>query len=117
MAAVDRTHVYLSHRQLTGGDQTLLLRDELAARGISAWYDQDREPTATGMRKGIEGAACVAVLLSKNFLASAAVQLELRTAVELGKPIIFLLEADAMLGGEQVSEIIREGRAYMRDAP
>lgn len=114
--AVDRTHVFLSHRQLSGGDQTLLLRDELAARGISAWYDQDREPTASGMRKGIEGAACVAVLLSKNYLASAAVQLELRTAVDLKKQIIFLHEADAMLGGAQVSEIICEGRAYLHDA-
>ena len=90
----DRTHTFISHRQFSGGDQALLVREELASRGLAAWYDQDREPTATGMRLGVEGSACVVVLLSRGYLPSPAVQLELRTTVELKKPIIFLIEAD-----------------------
>ena len=120
------THVFISHAQLTGGDQCMLLRDALVSQGLSVWYDQDRDPTAKGMTEGVLGAAVVLCFLSRGCLLRPAVQRELRVAADAmrdprsDKRLVFVHEEGGEggfsdgLGGALLSSIIEDGRDYLR---
>ena len=108
-------HVFLSHYQATGGDQCMLLRDELLRRGLSVWYDQDESPTIEGMVAGITGAGVVLSFLSQDSLTRPYVHLELQTALEHKKALVFVHEADPANGGEALLQIKDNGRAFLFD--
>ena len=91
-------HVFLSHYQVSGGDQCLLLRDVLMARGLSVWYDQDCAPTRAGIIEGVAGAGVVLSFLSRDVLTRPFVHLELQTALTYNKPILFVHEHDLVWG-------------------
>ena len=110
-----RTHVFLSNAQWSGGDQCLLLRDALCARGLRVWLDQDNEPTATGMEEGIAGAGCVVLFLSSGYFSRPAVQREVKRAVELRKPLLLVHDAGAPWGAAW-EHIVGAARAYASDA-
>ena len=94
-AAAPGFAAFLSHYQATGADQALVLREALHALGARAWLDVDQEPTVEGMRAGVAAARAFVLVLSNNVLARAAVRLEVATALALGKPLAFVLEAEA----------------------
>ena len=74
---------FLSHFQATGGDQCLLLREALAARGARAWLDVDAEAlTTAAMAEGAAGVPLFVLLLSRGVLTRwAVVEKEVRVAL------------------------------------
>jgi hypothetical protein len=92
-------HVFISHSQGTGGDQAAMLHLELEKLGLKTWYDQsDEDVTKEGMREGLEQSLAVLLFLSAGVLSRPFVQFEVRTAMDLGKPIILVHETDARHG-------------------
>ena len=83
---------FLSHVLRSGGDQVQLLHEALAALGARTWFCEDEEPTLEGMKAGVRDSAAFLLFLSQGALASAAVRLEVGTALALGKPLVFVLE-------------------------
>jgi hypothetical protein len=105
---------FLSHAQASGGNQVLVLREALRtwAPAASVWHDLNEQPTAEGMLAGAAGAAVFLLFLSRSVLARPAVRLEVGTALALGKPLVLVLERDAVRGGApDAAELLREGRA------
>jgi tetratricopeptide (TPR) repeat protein len=87
--------VYLAHVQSTGGDQCKILRLELEKYGVTSWLDQHAtEITEDEMVKGINKARKILVFLSKGVFQSRWVQFEVRTAIKLQKPILFVHETN-----------------------
>lgn len=106
-----RWDVFLSHYQVTGGDQCLLLREALVAAGLRVWYDQDYEPTAEGMAEGVRSSAVLLSFLSADVYKRWAVQHELHSALAAGTPIVFVAESDPARGGDcSVASLLADAR-------
>ena len=106
---------FLSHAQDTAGDEALQLREALTALDQKVWLDQDREPTPDDVRSDMAKSAALVLLLSDRTLARPAVRLEVSTALDMHKPIIFIvLEAGQAHGSTVTSAahaLLRQGRA------
>ena len=120
-AAAGGAVAFLSHAQASGGNQVLVLREALCAwppaspaSAPRVWYDQDRDVTEDTMRAGVRDASHFVLFLSNDVLARPFCQLEIRTALDAGKPLVFVLEADAAHGGRPVTELLAQGRAHSR---
>ena len=87
-----KDQVFLSHSQRTGGDQCKLISQHLLRwHGQRAWYDQDATLiTVPGMREGVNNAERYVLLLTADVLSRPFVIFELVTALQFGKPIIFV---------------------------
>eukprot|EP00935_MAST-01C_sp_MAST-1C-sp1_P002075 g2075.t1 len=92
-------HWFVSHSQATGGDQCQSLCQSLETAGFIVWYDQTASDLTTeGMRAGIQRSQCCIIFLSDGVMGREFVQLELREAVRLEKPIVLVHEEDARHG-------------------
>ena len=94
-------HVFISHSQMTGGDQTRLLYGELTRRGINSWYDQRKielDITLPGMLAGIENSAVFLLFLSGKVgdcvLNRPYPRLEIEIARAAGKRFVLVKEKD-----------------------
>jgi hypothetical protein len=92
-----RWDYFISHYQLNAQLQARALHGALAARGKRAWLDQDEVPNVPGVIEGVTGSACFIMLLTRGALRRDFCLVELRKAIELGKPIILLRETNATL--------------------
>lgn len=94
-------HAFISHKQSTAGDMAGLLAVKLEARGLKVWYDQSTEGNLAipVMKAGIRGSKCYLLLLSKDVFQSEAVCMELRTALESQKKILFVHESQTNMPG------------------
>lgn len=61
---------------------------------LQVWYDQDNTPTEAGMKEGVSGSETFLVFLTQGVLTRYFVQLEVRTALSLGKPVVLVHETD-----------------------
>ncbi|GBG29118.1 Ras-related protein Rab-27A [Hondaea fermentalgiana] len=89
-------HVFLSHRQIEAGDACNLMAEKLKYRGVRVWVDQESEGNLAEaeMRRGIQDSRCYLLFLSKTVFTSAAVRMELSTALEMEKPILLVHESE-----------------------
>ncbi|GBG33332.1 Rho family GTPase, partial [Hondaea fermentalgiana] len=78
------------------GDACNLMADKLRYRGLRVWFDQESEGNLAEaeMRRGIQDSKCYLLFLSKTVFESAAVRMELSTALEMEKPILLVHESD-----------------------
>ena len=91
LSLLSHTHLYISHSQATGGDQSNAIYLELERMGFRAWYDNRADDlTKEGMLKGIEEAAAFVLFLSPGVLQRPYCQMEIRHALALGKPVVLL---------------------------
>jgi hypothetical protein len=108
---------FLSHYQLTGQRQCLLLREALAYLGVRAWLDKDEdnlEPAT--MRLGIERSAAYVLFLSAGVLTRPMVRMEAATALALGRAIVLVLEAGGAAGTSIDAERERARAAIKKEA-
>jgi hypothetical protein len=103
----DAYDIYLAHVQASGGDQCNVLRLELEKYGVVAWLDQHAtEITQKEMESNIIKSKKILVFLSKGVFQSEWVQFEVRTAIKLNKPILFVHETNAKREGfEEIYDI------------
>eukprot|EP00927_Polykrikos_kofoidii_P086020 TRINITY_DN9518_c0_g1_i1.p1 TRINITY_DN9518_c0_g1~~TRINITY_DN9518_c0_g1_i1.p1 ORF type:complete len:1125 (-),score=165.59 TRINITY_DN9518_c0_g1_i1:80-3418(-) len=93
------THFFLSHYQKNGGDQVATLQLELEAIGFLSWLDNKAEKINTeGMMQGIDEACVFLLFLTKGALSRPYVQMEVRHALTVGKPIVLVHEDDKRKG-------------------
>lgn len=123
-SSLPASDVFLSHFQMTGGDQCLLVREALLSAGVRAWYDQDiSDLNNATMLVGAISAPLFVLFLSRGVLTRwAVVAHELPSALthwrrvagsEWAQHFCFLLEADAAQGGATIADIIAEGASAM----
>ena len=92
-------HFFLSHYQQTGGDQCAVLSSKLKEKGLKVWYDNEmKKLTAEGMKDGVCHAAVFVLFMSKGVFSRPFVQLEIKEALRVGKPILLLHEIDERHG-------------------
>ena len=88
-------HIFLSHAQATGGDQTHNLCLYLMQRGLRCWYDNKAtDVTSKGMKEGVALSEVFLLFLSNDVLTRPFVQYELSEALRLHKKILFVHEID-----------------------
>ena len=93
--ATMKWHIFLSHAQATGGDQTHNLCLYLMQRGLRCWYDNKAtDVTSKGMKEGVALSEVFLLFLSKDVLTRPFVQFELSEALRLHKKILFVHEID-----------------------
>lgn len=85
---------FLSHFQLNGGDPMRLLKEYLEKRGKKCWLDVDSTPNPTGMMAGVAGSSVFLLYLTRGVFTRVWCQRELRSALELRKPIVLLWEQE-----------------------
>mmetsp|Transcript_4917 Transcript_4917/g.12706 ORF Transcript_4917/g.12706 Transcript_4917/m.12706 type:complete len:449 (-) Transcript_4917:70-1416(-) len=109
-------HFFLSHYQLNGGDQCMALRQSLMEvhPEIKVWYDQVNTPTEAGMKEGVSGSETFLVFLTSGVLTRYFVQLEVRTALALGKPVVLVHETDPRHGYAPIGDLIAEAPEDIR---
>ena len=105
-------HAFLSHAQFSGGGQIFVLREALSVFGLDTWIDVDCNTSAESMRDGVARSAVFICFLSRTVFTRKFCQLELRTALDKQKPIIFVHEEDPSFGGAPISEILAEGMSH-----
>lgn len=91
------THKYayfLSHYQRNGGAQMQSLKEFLEKRGLTCWLDKNETPNLEGMMQGIADSAVFLLYLTRGVLKRDWCRVELRRALELGKPILLLAETE-----------------------
>jgi hypothetical protein len=77
-------------------------------RGYRVWYDQlAKNLTVDGMKEGIAKSKNFVLFLSKGVAAREYVQLELRHAIELKKPILLCHEEDERHGASACTPLVR----------
>jgi WD40 repeat protein/serine/threonine protein kinase len=110
---------FLSYSQVSGGNQVLVLREALCAWPPAShaamprvWFDHDHGVTYDTMHAGVRDSASFVLFLSNDVLARRFCQLEIRAALDAGKPLVFVLERDAAHGGRPVAELLAQGRAH-----
>eukprot|EP00924_Labyrinthula_sp_SR-Ha-C_P005960 snap_masked-scaffold_14-processed-gene-10.39-mRNA-1 protein AED:0.16 eAED:0.54 QI:0/-1/0/1/-1/1/1/0/971 len=91
-------HCFLSYRQEDSLDLVGKLYLQLQNIGYKCWYDQQFTGTGglTGpaMKEGVENCMIYVLILSKNIFKSAYVAMEVETAIQAGKKIMFLHHPD-----------------------
>ena len=98
-------HVFLSHKQANAGDQVQVMSVMFQVRGLSVWYDMEQKDiTEAGMQEGVSKSGVVVLFLSNGVLERPFVQFELRHAIQLGKPILLVHEADERHGKFEFTE-------------
>eukprot|EP00899_Mesostigma_viride_P012162 jgi/Mesvir1/20947/Mv08018-RA.1 len=109
-------HFFISHYQKNGGDQCMALKASLTKvyPDIGVWYDQDESPTEAGMREGVSGSETFMLFLTDGVLTRPAVQLEVREALRLGKPILLVHEQDERHGFAPMGTIIEQAPLDVR---
>ncbi|GBG16129.1 Sterile alpha and TIR motif-containing protein tir-1, partial [Hondaea fermentalgiana] len=97
----ERTHVFLSHVQSTGGDLAGILRLKLENRGLKVWYDQGYrgELNMEAMLDGVRHTHTYVLVLTKGIFDSGAVLQELRCALDSEKHIVVVHEPDTHRAG------------------
>eukprot|EP01047_Picozoa_sp_COSAG01_P055480 COSAG01_NODE_6182_length_3805_cov_3.174852_2_plen_113_part_00 len=63
-------HFFICHHQGSGGNQARILYDQLQARGIKVWYDNEQPATERnldGMRRGVQNSMTLLIFLSGRF--------------------------------------------------
>mmetsp|Transcript_900 Transcript_900/g.3340 ORF Transcript_900/g.3340 Transcript_900/m.3340 type:complete len:386 (+) Transcript_900:368-1525(+) len=104
-------HFFLSHYQYNGGDQVHNIHAELTQRGCKVWWDMrsDGELSDLSMKQGVKETMCFVLFLTKEALTRTFVQMEVREAVRLGKPILLLRETDERHGApEKFEDFIKD---------
>jgi hypothetical protein len=96
-----RHHVFLSHKQKFSADMAALLYERLHNRGLKVWYDQEHKGNLAeeAMKCGIRESKCYLLVLAKDVFTSRAVKMELKTALELKKPVLLVHESKTDQGG------------------
>lgn len=108
---------------------------ELQNRGTRVWYDNKaKQVTEAGMKEGVANSAIFLLFLSAGCLQRDFVQLEIREAIRLEKPVMLLHETDTRHGAfnfqeelaqapEDIQEVVRNTeslpwrrRGYEREA-
>eukprot|EP00217_Crustomastix_stigmatica_P014469 CAMPEP_0183799108 /NCGR_PEP_ID=MMETSP0803_2-20130417/20721_1 /TAXON_ID=195967 /ORGANISM="Crustomastix stigmata, Strain CCMP3273" /LENGTH=577 /DNA_ID=CAMNT_0026043807 /DNA_START=151 /DNA_END=1880 /DNA_ORIENTATION=- len=109
-------HIFISYRQSNGQDQVHAIHNELRTRNMTCWWDMQADQiTVESMRDGIKKSLAMLVFLTKGSLSRPFTQLEVRTAIEMNKPIILVHETDNRHGGTtDLSEYIAEAPADLR---
>ena len=94
-------HAFISHKQSTAADMAANLALKLKNRGLDVWHDQSIEGNLAEpeMKKGIMESKCYVLLLSKGVFQSAAVKMELETAIGMGKTVLLVHEAQTNMPG------------------
>ncbi|GBG34516.1 Leucine-rich repeat serine/threonine-protein kinase 1 [Hondaea fermentalgiana] len=90
------THIFLSHKQSSGGDLADMLRLKLENRGLKVWFDQayNHALNHAAMLEGVRQSRAYVLVLTKGVFSSEAVMTELRCALEIGKPVILVHESE-----------------------
>ena len=92
--------LFISHHQATGADSATLLRFRLGQEGLFVLVDQMMSQiTEQSMLDGVERSAGIIFLLTKGVTARLFCQMELRKAMELARPLVFVHEADTRVAG------------------
>ncbi|GBG34515.1 Leucine-rich repeat serine/threonine-protein kinase 1 [Hondaea fermentalgiana] len=89
-------HIFLSHKQSTGGDTAGMLKVKLENRGVKVWFDQSYTHTLhhDAMLDGVRRSQMYLLVLTKDVFSSDAVKNELRCAIEAGKQIVLVHESE-----------------------
>ena len=96
--------IFFVHSQLSGSDQCHCMSLALIRRGIPAWHDDlAHHLTLDNVREGIRGCSAVVLFLSDEVLNSEFVRQQLREAIDAGKVIIPVIEADYDRGGDTLA--------------
>mmetsp|Transcript_22021 Transcript_22021/g.71187 ORF Transcript_22021/g.71187 Transcript_22021/m.71187 type:complete len:342 (+) Transcript_22021:870-1895(+) len=101
-----KQHFFVSHYQKHGGDQAHILHNELTGRGLKVWWDMrlDGDITEEAMKKGVAESLVVLLFLADETLMRPFVQLELRTALAEGVPIMIVHEEDPRHGAATTAD-------------
>ena len=92
-------HFFLSHKQANGGNAVAWLEAKFDKCGLISWYDnmvQDR--SEAGMMAGVRDSAVFVLFLTEGTTERLYVQLEIREAFRLQKPIVMIEETDDRFG-------------------
>jgi len=114
--------VFLSHYQLTGSNQCLVLFYELERVGLKAWLDTRSagEITQAAMANGVHHSSVFLLFLSRSVMTRPYVQFEVREAKISGKPIIMVYDAEyggpAFVEFHETEAIPYRKRLYETDA-
>uniref|UniRef100_A0A7S2RIM9 non-specific serine/threonine protein kinase n=1 Tax=Mucochytrium quahogii TaxID=96639 RepID=A0A7S2RIM9_9STRA len=103
-------HVFISHKQWSGGDMAALLAERLTSRGLSVWYDQNHEDELNikEMLEGIRKSKVYLLLLTRDIF-SGTVLKELEHAKSLNKQFLLVHEKEPQRPGYQsIPELISE---------
>ena len=84
--------------------------------GVAAFLDADDLDDTTRLEDTIGASQSVTVLLTRGYFKSSHRLREVRTAVELGKPIVLVHEADEAKGGASLEQLRDECPAELRPA-
>eukprot|EP01048_Picozoa_sp_COSAG05_P000363 COSAG05_NODE_9_length_39734_cov_180.598067_27_plen_1828_part_00 len=92
-------HFFLSHKQANGGPTVAWLEAKFTLRRLLSWYDNNADDRSEqGMMDGVRGAAVFVLFLTAGTIERYYVQLEIREAFRLRKPIIMIMETDERFG-------------------
>lgn len=89
-------HCFLSYKQKSAIDMVGKQFYILSSRGYKCWYDQQYKGTLNleAMQEGVAKSMVYILFLSKDIFPSTYIEEEVKTAIRLNKPIIFLHHPD-----------------------
>jgi len=108
----NKHHFFISHAQANAQDQVHNIHSELTRRGCTVWWDQKAaEITDLEMQKGVRESVVFMLFLTDGALTRPFVQMEVRTALSINKPILMMMEKDPRHGAP------KEFYDFVRQAP
>eukprot|EP00924_Labyrinthula_sp_SR-Ha-C_P007953 snap_masked-scaffold_41-processed-gene-1.4-mRNA-1 protein AED:1.00 eAED:1.00 QI:0/-1/0/0/-1/1/1/0/937 len=97
-------HCFISYRQKDSNDVAENLYLHLQGMKYKCWFDQHFTGTKglnrDSMREGVEMSWCYILILSEHCFESSYVQMELKTAIEMNKPIFLVSHPDTVTTGK-----------------
>lgn len=113
MAGTQRWDAFLSHIQLSGGLQVMVVQEALhlvaaeQGRELRLWWDQDETATSEGMLQGVQGSSLFVLFVTPGLLQRPAVQHEVKTALTAGKPMLAVVDQTAWQALDPAVEDLR----------
>lgn len=96
LIANEKTHLFLSHIEKTGGSIAEALEEKLSRRGLKVWLSQKFQGNLNraSMVRGVKETHIFVLILTKDVFSSAAVCDELQTAITEEKNIVLVHESE-----------------------
>ncbi|EOD14409.1 hypothetical protein EMIHUDRAFT_451815 [Emiliania huxleyi CCMP1516] len=110
LAEGQQWHLFLSHVWSTGQDAVAVIKNELQQflPGCEIFLDVDDLKNIGELEAYIRRSQVVLCFLSKGYLRSTNCLREIRAALEMGKPLVLVHEADPAKGGGTLAELRSE---------
>eukprot|EP00808_Paulinella_micropora_P032343 g67637.t1 len=104
---------FLSHVQKEAGDACHLLYVRMMhEHRLPVWYDKEAEfLDVEAMIRGVAASGCLLVFGTKAYFDRPYCMVEFRAAKELGKPILWVREADPRFGALSMQRLVADGGA------